>query len=61
MIVGLIVCGVNDNVQNDICNNGNICLIGYYINENDVDRQGEGMVDNDGFVIELMEDQNGGN
>ncbi|MCY8118525.1 YhcN/YlaJ family sporulation lipoprotein [Bacillus spizizenii] len=61
MTAGLTACGANDNAQNDTRNNGNTRPIGYYTNENDADRQGEGMVDNDGPVTELMEDQNGGN
>lgn len=61
MTAGLTACGANDNAINDTRNNGNTRPIGYYTNENDADRQGEGIVDNDGPVTELMEDQNGGN
>ncbi|MCO4849882.1 YhcN/YlaJ family sporulation lipoprotein [Bacillus vallismortis] len=60
MTAGLTACGANDNAQNDTRNNGNTRPIGYYTNENDADRQGDG-VDNDGPVTELMEDQNDGN
>lgn len=60
MTAGLTACGANDNAMNDTRNNGNTRPIGYYTNENDADRQGDG-IDHDGPVSELMEDQNDGN
>ncbi|MDR4435928.1 YhcN/YlaJ family sporulation lipoprotein [Bacillus tequilensis] len=60
MTAGLTACGANDNALNDTRNNGNTRPIGYYTNENDADRRGDG-VDHDGPVSELMEDQNDDN
>ncbi|MCC8350930.1 YhcN/YlaJ family sporulation lipoprotein [Bacillus sp. AF23] len=60
MTAGLTACGANNDALNDTRNNGNTRPIGYYTNENDADRQGDGM-DHDGPVSELMEDQNGQN
>ncbi|MEC1620171.1 YhcN/YlaJ family sporulation lipoprotein [Bacillus mojavensis] len=60
MTAGLTACGANNDALNDTRNNGNngnTRPIGYYTNENDADRQGDGM-DHDGPVSELMEDQN---
>lgn len=42
MTAGLTACGANDNAMNDTRNNGNTRPIGYYTNENDADRQGDG-------------------
>ncbi|ARW07714.1 sporulation protein [Bacillus atrophaeus] len=60
LTAGLTACGTNDALNDSGNNNNGARPIGYYSNENDADRRGDGM-DHDGPVSELMEDADGRN